>query len=250
MARAAPRSYEDFQPSFKWIKEDESNTIVINLPGFRTEDLKVQRDNFGNLRVSGERPLSRDRWSRFCKDFHIPDDTKKSEIRAIFENGNLSVILPKLGKTTQSQTGAEPHKVQDKPTKAPEIRPSKKPAAETEPKHDQDRLSRKDEGIVPRPRMKQKDGIVQKQPSQKIEETSKRGDEKEEVQSRKPEDRKEPMSDTGDEDAELSKSRKRKAIMDQEVNVGVSAVILVGLAFYMSYKLRRSIIAGDDNLVE
>ena len=31
--RFTPRSYEDFEPSFEWKREEGSDTLVISLPG-------------------------------------------------------------------------------------------------------------------------------------------------------------------------------------------------------------------------
>ena len=33
MLRFTPRSYEDFQPSFEWNREEGSDTLAISLPG-------------------------------------------------------------------------------------------------------------------------------------------------------------------------------------------------------------------------
>ena len=83
--------------------------------GFKKEQLRVQVDNYGNLRTSGERPLNGNRWCRFRKEFRVPDNCNASEIRAKFENGILSITLPKL------ITEAEPARVAPRPaTQAPE----------------------------------------------------------------------------------------------------------------------------------
>ncbi|ONK65085.1 uncharacterized protein A4U43_C07F33450 [Asparagus officinalis] len=96
MARATPRSYEDFIPSSHWIREEGSDTLVIELPGFKKEHLKVQLDNHTNLRTSGQRPLTGNQWLRFRGEFQIPDKYNTGKARAKFENGLLTVNLPKL----------------------------------------------------------------------------------------------------------------------------------------------------------
>lgn len=66
------------------------------LLGFKKEQLKVQLDNYGNLKVTGERVLFPNRISRFRRDFRVPDNSSTDEIRAKFEDGLLYVIIPKL----------------------------------------------------------------------------------------------------------------------------------------------------------
>ncbi|XP_077247818.1 uncharacterized protein LOC143887601 [Tasmannia lanceolata] len=90
-----PRSYEDFQPSSYWVREEGSDTHLIDLPGFRRDQLKVQIDNSGNMIISGECPLNGNKWSRFRKELRAPDNCNINEIRARFANGTLYVIMPK-----------------------------------------------------------------------------------------------------------------------------------------------------------
>ncbi|KAI3988514.1 hypothetical protein MKX01_026328 [Papaver californicum] len=95
------RVYEDFQPLFSFIHEDNSDTLTLTLPGYRKEQIKVQIDSFGTLKITGERPLGvSKKWSRFRKDFRTPANCKTGEIRAKFENEVLNIIMPK---TTTSQ---------------------------------------------------------------------------------------------------------------------------------------------------
>ncbi|KAI3989902.1 hypothetical protein MKX01_040872 [Papaver californicum] len=95
------RVYEDFQPLSSFIHEDNSDTLTLTLPGFRKEQIKVQIDSFGTLKITGEKPLGvSNKWSRFRKDFRTPANCKTGEIRAKFENEVLNIIMPK---TTTSQ---------------------------------------------------------------------------------------------------------------------------------------------------
>ncbi|XP_058106511.1 inactive protein RESTRICTED TEV MOVEMENT 2-like [Magnolia sinica] len=96
------RTYEDFKPLFDWKREDGSDIVVINLPGFKKEQLKLQLDAFGKMRISAERPLDDKKWIRSCKDFHVPEYCIENDIRARFDNGILYVTMPK--KATQTST--------------------------------------------------------------------------------------------------------------------------------------------------
>ncbi|ONK74273.1 uncharacterized protein A4U43_C03F4560 [Asparagus officinalis] len=117
------RSYDDFIPSSHWITEEGLDTLIIELPGFKKEHLRIQLDNFGNLRTSGERPIDGNRWKRFRKEFRVPDNCNASEIRAKFESGLLTITLPKL--ITEEEPEPEP-----KPEPEPEPKPVPAPTVQ------------------------------------------------------------------------------------------------------------------------
>ena len=57
--------------------------------GFKKEHLRVQIDNYGRLRISGERPLEGGQWSRFRKEFQVPEGCDASGIRARLEKDDV-----------------------------------------------------------------------------------------------------------------------------------------------------------------
>ncbi|XP_037424073.1 inactive protein RESTRICTED TEV MOVEMENT 2-like [Triticum dicoccoides] len=94
---AAARTYVDFVPSHDLVEDRGKHTLVVNLPGFKKEHLRVQIDNYGRLRVSGERQLEGGQWSRFRKEFQVPEGCDAGGIRARFEkDGVLNVTMPRL----------------------------------------------------------------------------------------------------------------------------------------------------------
>ncbi|KAJ0964096.1 hypothetical protein J5N97_029218 [Dioscorea zingiberensis] len=108
----AMRSYEPYDPTYQMIEGGEADTLSVHLPGFKKEQIKVQVDTFGTLRVNAERPIEGNRWSRVRKDFIVPKNCNVNEIKAKFENGILYVILPKpITQTDQ----VEPVKPIEKP---------------------------------------------------------------------------------------------------------------------------------------
>ena len=235
--------------------------------GFKKDQLKVQMDNLGNLRISGERSLADQRWSRFRKDFRIPQNTITSEVRAKFQNENLYVIVPKPIAKSQPQ---------DRP-KAQEPESGKKTTMEPKSRENQNRMSQKDSPLSSsKPNdttMTQSNGKSRKTGETDTTKTAPTVQEKEKDQIHKPEDKQQPANDTGNKNAELPSSRKRKTVVEDEklhhggsemerkvgglgmrfkkprqimLNVGVAAVIFVGLAFYVSYKVRKSIEADNN----
>ncbi|ERM93593.1 inactive protein RESTRICTED TEV MOVEMENT 2 [Amborella trichopoda] len=100
---AAKQSVEEFQPALEWIPDPESNILLVHLPGFTKEEIRVQIDNRGGLRIIGERSLEDGRTSRFTKNVQLPGDSDIESIRARFERGQLFVITPKKMKKQDEQ---------------------------------------------------------------------------------------------------------------------------------------------------
>ncbi|KAL4562997.1 hypothetical protein LXL04_027028 [Taraxacum kok-saghyz] len=90
-----PRVYQDFEPSMEWVPEDDSDTLLVYLPGFAKEQLRVQLRS-RNLIISGERKLQQDTWSRFRVEFPVSANCDLNKISAKFEGNILFVRQPKV----------------------------------------------------------------------------------------------------------------------------------------------------------
>lgn len=88
--------YADFVPASKLVQEELSDTIHLNLSGFKKEQLRVILTSTGILKISGQRPIGRNTWKRFQKEFPVSENCDTSKISAKFENGILHVKQPKL----------------------------------------------------------------------------------------------------------------------------------------------------------
>ncbi|KAJ7960379.1 inactive protein RESTRICTED TEV MOVEMENT 2-like [Quillaja saponaria] len=100
--------YEDFEPTFDWIKEEELDTLIIFLPGFKKDELKVQVTPSRNLRIHGEQKISENgetKYRRFRKEFPIPPNCDTTKITAKFESSVLLFVRhpKKMSKTTGDQ---------------------------------------------------------------------------------------------------------------------------------------------------
>ncbi|EEF46517.1 inactive protein RESTRICTED TEV MOVEMENT 2 [Ricinus communis] len=106
MAKLA-RNYQAFEPATEWVRDTEYDTLLIYLPGFKKEQLKVQVTSNPNLRIFGERSLGDNKWSRFSKEFRIPSSYDTNKISANFEGGILKIKHPKITKpATKPQENA------------------------------------------------------------------------------------------------------------------------------------------------
>ncbi|RWW62508.1 hypothetical protein BHE74_00030360 [Ensete ventricosum] len=162
--------------------------------GFKREQIKLLIDDYGKLKISGERPLINDRWKRFLKEFYVPDYSNVSEISAQFENGLLRIILPKFVAQTSTK---------DEAAKASEAAPDRKTTTETNAdgsKSDttQKTKSRSDDRINKQPKdERKKESLDASKDAQKVEE-------------------KEKGNDDGKIHEEGAETRKKKKAMTQE----------------------------------
>lgn len=110
---------ETFSPSCDIHETNHSYNLSFDVPGIKKDDIKIEI-NEGQLTVSGERlretksdentsVLRHERvYGRFERTFALPASIDAEKIEAHFEDGVLSVRLPKAeiakGRTIQIQT--------------------------------------------------------------------------------------------------------------------------------------------------
>ncbi|MED6168319.1 hypothetical protein PIB30_010652 [Stylosanthes scabra] len=121
------RVYQDFQPFHEWNEDEATATLLVMLPGFRREQLKVQVTSKPVLRINGEREITQNIWRRFAIEFPIPSYCDTNEVSAKFERGILNVKFPKIQ--------GSPPKPQEKPYEIPS--PPKEPKFESFQPHPQ-----------------------------------------------------------------------------------------------------------------
>ncbi|KAJ8573041.1 hypothetical protein K7X08_009552 [Anisodus acutangulus] len=139
----APRAavqpvYEDFRPVSERHQEEEAEKLLIYLPGFMKENIRVSTEGKNTMRIRGERFVGGNKWNRFQEDFEAPDDCNMRGIHAKFENGIVIITMPwKLPKQlldeptkqTPLTTPPTPHKDDNVPPKTtyPTIETPRKP---------------------------------------------------------------------------------------------------------------------------
>ncbi|KAK1387989.1 SHSP domain-containing protein [Heracleum sosnowskyi] len=101
---AVPRVYEEYAPSSEWKQEKESDILLIFLPDFLKQNIRVTTETGNFLRVTGERPTGGNKWSRFQEDFEIPKNCIIKAIRAKFEDGILTITFPRIANTAAAPT--------------------------------------------------------------------------------------------------------------------------------------------------
>ncbi|KAL7605039.1 inactive protein RESTRICTED TEV MOVEMENT 2 [Lactuca sativa] len=99
--------YQQLEPSIEWVNEDDCNTLLVYLPGFTKEQLRVQLRS-KTLIISGERKLHDNAWIRFRKEFIASEQCVISKISAKFEGSILFVKQPKSVAPMAEEEGKPP----------------------------------------------------------------------------------------------------------------------------------------------
>ena len=90
-------------PASDLVQTDDAYTLAVDLPGLTKVDIDVTVED-RTLTLSGERKASHegataDRvervYGRFVRRFELPNDVDVSAVSAEFENGVLSIVIPK-----------------------------------------------------------------------------------------------------------------------------------------------------------
>jgi HSP20 family protein len=101
--RAAPGGQRGFLPPVDIWEDDQQVVIQLDVPGCHTDNLSAEAID-GQLVVTGERNVSEganrryrsERWQgRFVRSFTLPQGVDGASITADYEDGVLTVRLPK-----------------------------------------------------------------------------------------------------------------------------------------------------------
>ncbi len=111
--RAFRGSEQTFVPAVDLAQTDEGYLVTADLPGLDKKDIHLSIEN-NTLTLSGERAFERkedgpqfDRieraYGKFSRTFQLPSNVDNSRVKASFENGVLSIEVPKAEEAKSRQ---------------------------------------------------------------------------------------------------------------------------------------------------
>ena len=95
----------NWAPAVDIIEDENSYSLTADMPGLNKSDIEVKIEN-ENLLINGDRTLSENddnkeyryqerHYGKFSRSFKLPEAIKIEKVSAHFENGVLSIIIPK-----------------------------------------------------------------------------------------------------------------------------------------------------------
>jgi len=92
-------------PAVNISEKDETYTVSVAAPAMKKDDFKIDLDG-DVLTISGEQEKTNENqderynrreynYSSFCRSFTLPEEVKRDEIEARYEDGVLNIVLPK-----------------------------------------------------------------------------------------------------------------------------------------------------------
>ena len=115
LASSAPESTSGWLPALDVFEDDDKVTVQVELAGMRKEDFDISLQD-DMLTISGERKSESEKregesfrserfFGRFSRSITLPSPVKAEEVKAAYEDGVLTVTLPKAEE-------AKPKKIQ------------------------------------------------------------------------------------------------------------------------------------------
>ncbi|XP_019152805.1 PREDICTED: 22.0 kDa heat shock protein-like [Ipomoea nil] len=101
MANAA--AYKELTPPFCWTEDSSSHCLILDLPGFRREEIKVEVDNEGHINISGEKKMNESKYIFFQQSFKPPENSRPETARVWLEEGILYVSISKQAKQKEGK---------------------------------------------------------------------------------------------------------------------------------------------------
>ncbi|KAA3463282.1 inactive protein RESTRICTED TEV MOVEMENT 2-like [Gossypium australe] len=83
-------------PSSDWTHDDKASFLLVDLPGFKKEELRLELASTGHIIISGERRVDENKSVYFEESFEVPENSDTDNINAKFDGDFLHVTLPKL----------------------------------------------------------------------------------------------------------------------------------------------------------
>ncbi|KAL2922472.1 15.4 kDa class V heat shock protein [Bienertia sinuspersici] len=100
----APRLIdEEITPSSGWTQSPDIHCLLVDLPGFEKDEIKLIIDESGSIVVSGRTRIGAEKQVHFEKSFSVPEDGDIKRMSTIFQGDTLKVSVPKVVKKIKEE---------------------------------------------------------------------------------------------------------------------------------------------------
>ncbi|PON93676.1 Small heat shock protein HSP [Trema orientale] len=86
---------EEIIPSSDWTEDLNGHYLLVDLPDFKKEQVKIQVINSGHIKIYGERPVNENKFIHFKQSFKVPENSDMDAITAKFDGEILYITVPK-----------------------------------------------------------------------------------------------------------------------------------------------------------
>jgi len=108
----------DFKPRVDVSEDTKSIFFEVEIPGVKKEEVKVSVNNENILTIKGTKKFERKdevtsccrserTYGEFMRSFQLPDNTDSEKISASYNNGILTLIIPKIEPVKPSEKQVE-----------------------------------------------------------------------------------------------------------------------------------------------
>ncbi|KAJ0680470.1 putative alpha crystallin/Hsp20 domain, HSP20-like chaperone [Helianthus annuus] len=96
--------FEEFVPPSAWTEDTTCHYLLVDLPGFKKHELKLQVDDRTHIIVSGERQVSENKYKRFEQKLELPKDADIEKITGKLDGEILYISVPKKVEQVHNET--------------------------------------------------------------------------------------------------------------------------------------------------
>ncbi|KAI3766811.1 hypothetical protein L2E82_16885 [Cichorium intybus] len=136
-------TFEEFVPPSAWTEDSTHHYLLVDLPGFKRQELKLQADSQTHIVVSGERQVRENRYKRFEQSFELPKNADVDKITGKLDGEILYITVPKKVEQQHQEVKHEEEIEQEPsvlsvPVPVPESESQPESESEPEPVSDED----------------------------------------------------------------------------------------------------------------
>ncbi|XP_062114970.1 inactive protein RESTRICTED TEV MOVEMENT 2-like [Humulus lupulus] len=87
--------FDETVPYSDWTEDSDGHYLLVDLPDFNKEQVKIQVVNDGQIKIYGERKVNENKYIRFNQTFKAPQNSDLDGITANFDGEILHLTVPK-----------------------------------------------------------------------------------------------------------------------------------------------------------